>query len=35
MVNFLEENPHIHFVFADDYFVDEADQFWVWSKEVR
>ncbi|PYX01563.1 MAG: hypothetical protein DMG86_09950 [Acidobacteria bacterium] len=26
MVNFLEENPHIHFVFADDYFVDEADQ---------
>jgi glycosyltransferase involved in cell wall biosynthesis len=27
MVNFLEENPHIHFVFADDYFVDEANQF--------
>jgi len=27
MVNFLEENPHVHFVFADDYFVDEADQF--------
>jgi glycosyltransferase involved in cell wall biosynthesis len=27
MVNFLEENPHIHFVFTDDYYVDEADQF--------
>ena len=27
MVNFLEENPHIHFVFTDDYFVDEANQF--------
>lgn len=26
MVNFLEDNPHIHFVFTDDYFVDEADQ---------
>jgi glycosyltransferase involved in cell wall biosynthesis len=26
MVNFLEENPHIHFVFTDDYYVDEADQ---------
>jgi glycosyltransferase involved in cell wall biosynthesis len=27
MVNFLEENPRIHFVFTDDYYVDEADQF--------
>ena len=27
MVHFLEENPHIHFVFTDDYFVDEANQF--------
>jgi hypothetical protein len=27
MVKFLEENPHIHFVFTDDYYVDEADQF--------
>jgi glycosyltransferase involved in cell wall biosynthesis len=26
MVNFLEENPHIHFVFTDDFYVDEADK---------
>lgn len=26
MVNFLDKNPHIHFVFADDYFVDEGNQ---------
>ena len=26
MVHFIEENPHIQFVFTDDYFVDEADQ---------
>jgi hypothetical protein len=35
MVNFLEENPHIHFVFTDDYYVDEADQMLGWSKEVQ
>ncbi len=27
MVEFLEANPHVHFVFADDYLIDEADQF--------
>ncbi len=26
MVHFLEENPHVRFVFTDDYFVDEANQ---------
>lgn len=26
MVDFLEANPHIQFVFADDYFVDETDR---------
>jgi len=26
MVHFLEENPHIQFVFTDDYYVDGADQ---------
>jgi glycosyltransferase involved in cell wall biosynthesis len=27
MVDFLERNPQVHFVFSDDYLVDEADQF--------
>jgi len=26
MVDFLEENPHVQFVFTDDFYVDEADQ---------
>src|ERR1044071_5867679 len=26
MVNVLEENPRIHFVFADEYLIDEAGQ---------
>ena len=26
MVDFLEQNPDTHFVFVDDYFVDEANQ---------
>jgi glycosyltransferase involved in cell wall biosynthesis len=30
MVNFLEENPHIDFVFTDEYKIDEAGQFlWI------